>query len=53
MRAFPRWHVLYDRWPFGIFRALMDQATKKDSGLTRGEAYEIMEGMIPDRLRSI
>ena len=39
--------------PFEIFRALMDQATKKDSGLTRGEAYEIMEGMIPERLRSI
>ncbi len=39
--------------PFEIFRALMEQAGKPDSGLTRGEAYEIMEGMIPERLKSI
>ena len=39
--------------PFEIFRALMEQAGERDSGLTRGEAYEIMEGMIPERLRSI
>ena len=39
--------------PFDIFRALMEQAGKPDSGLPRGEAYEIMEGMIPERLRSI
>jgi hypothetical protein len=39
--------------PFEIFRALMEQSGEKGSGLTRGEAYEIMEGMIPERLRSI
>ena len=42
-----------DEDPFEIFRALMEQAGNPDSGLTRGEAYEIMEGMIPERLRSI
>ena len=42
-----------DEDPFEIFRALMEQAGNPDSGLTRGEAFEIMEGMIPERLRSI
>ena len=42
-----------DEDPFEIFRALMEQAGNPDSGLTRGEAFEIMEGMIPERLKSI
>ena len=42
-----------DEDPFEIFRALMEQAGNPGSGLTRGEAFEIMEGMIPERLRSI
>ena len=42
-----------DEDPFEIFRALMKQAENPDSGLTRGEAFEIMEGMIPERLKSI
>ncbi len=39
--------------PLGLLRALLSQARNPDSGLSREEAYEVMEGMIPERLRSI
>jgi hypothetical protein len=39
--------------PLELLRTLLAQAERPDSGLTREEAYEVMEGMIPERLRSI
>jgi len=39
--------------PLELLRALLSQTDRPDSGLTREEAYEVMEGMVPERLRSI
>jgi hypothetical protein len=39
--------------PLELLRALLRHAEELGSGLTRDEAYEVMEGMVPERLRSI
>ena len=39
--------------PLGFLRSLLAHAEKPGSGLSREEAYEVMEGMVPERLRSI
>ena len=45
---------LFDRDdPIDLYRALFRCAEKPDSGLTREEVFEVIEGMVPERLRSI
>ena len=45
---------LFDRDdPFDLYRALFRCAERPDSGLTREEVFEVIEGMVPERLRSI
>jgi hypothetical protein len=39
--------------PLELLRVLFRKAAREDSGLTREEACELMEGMVPERLRSI
>jgi len=45
---------LFDRDdPIDLYRALFRCAERSDSGLTREEVFEVIEGMVPERLRSI
>jgi hypothetical protein len=45
---------LFDRDdPIDLYRALFRCAERPDSGLTREEVFEVIEGMVPERLRSI
>jgi hypothetical protein len=45
---------LFDRDdPMDLYRALFRCAERPDSGLTREEVMEVIEGMVPERLRSI
>jgi hypothetical protein len=45
---------LFDRDdPIDLYRALFRCAEQPDSGLTRAEVMEVIEGMVPERLRSI
>ena len=45
---------LFDRDdPIDLYRALFRCAERQDSGLSREEAMEVIEGMVPERLRSI
>ena len=39
--------------PLELLRVLFNNAEKSESGLTRKEATEVLEGIIPERLRSI
>ena len=39
--------------PLELYRALLRCADQPGSGISREEAFEVMEGMVPDRLRSI
>ncbi len=39
--------------PTRLYSALFDCADSSDTGLTRQEVMEMIEGMVPDRLRSI
>ena len=39
--------------PLELLRMLFNNAEKSESGLTRKEATEVFEGIIPERLRSI
>ena len=39
--------------PIDLYRALFRCAERSDSGLTREEVMEVIEGMVPERLRSI
>ena len=39
--------------PLELLRVLFNHAEKSESGLTRKEATEVLEGIIPERLRSI
>jgi hypothetical protein len=39
--------------PASLFGALFDCAERDDLGLSRSEVLEMIEGMVPDRLRSI
>jgi len=45
---------LFDRDdPIDLYRALFRCADRADMGITREEAMEVIEGMVPERLRSI
>jgi IS5 family transposase len=45
---------LFDRDdPIDLYRALFRCAERPDSGLSREEVFEVIEGMVPERLRSI
>ena len=45
---------LFDRDdPIDLYRALFRCAERPNSGLTRAEVMEVIEGMVPERLRSI
>ncbi len=45
---------LYDRDdPIDLYRALFRCADRPDSGLSREEVFEVIEGIVPERLRSI
>jgi len=45
---------LYDRDdPIDLYRALFRCADVPDSGLSREEVFEVIEGIVPERLRSI
>lgn len=45
---------LFDRDdPIDLYRALFRCAERPDAGLTREEVMEVIEGMVPERLRSI
>ena len=45
---------LYDRDdPIDLYRALFRCAEWKEPGLTRQEVLDVIEGMVPERLRSI
>ena len=45
---------LYDRDdPIDLYRALFRCADVEDSGLSREEVFEVIEGIVPERLRSI
>ena len=45
---------LFDRDdPIDLYRSLFRCAERSDSGLTRREVFEVIEGMVPERLRSI
>ena len=45
---------LFDRDdPVDLYRALFRCAERPESGLTREEVFEVIEGMVPERLRSI
>ncbi len=45
---------LYDRDdPIDLYRALFRCADWQDSGLSREEVFEVIEGIVPERLRSI
>ena len=45
---------LFDRDdPIDLYRALFRSSERPESGLTREEAFEVIEGMVPERLRSI
>ncbi len=45
---------LYDRDdPIDLYRALFRCADRQDSGLSREEVFEVIEGIVPERLRSI
>jgi hypothetical protein len=45
---------LYDRDdPIDLYRALFRCADRPDGGLTQEEVFEVIEGMVPERLRSI
>jgi hypothetical protein len=39
--------------PASLFSALFDCAERSDLGLSRQEVLEMIEGMVPERLRSI
>ncbi len=39
--------------PAGLFSALFESAERSDLGLSRQEVLEMIEGMVPERLRSI
>lgn len=39
--------------PIDLYRALFRCADGPESGLTREEVFEVIEGMVPERLRSI
>ena len=39
--------------PASLFSALFDCAERSDLGLSRQEVLEVIEGMVPERLRSI
>jgi hypothetical protein len=39
--------------PAGLYTALLGSADASESGLSRGEALEVIEGMVPQGLRSI
>ena len=39
--------------PAGLYSALFDCAGRSDLGLSRQEVLEMIEGMVPERLRSI
>lgn len=39
--------------PLELLRTLLSQAEKPESGISREDAYEVMEGMISERVRSI
>ncbi len=45
---------LFDRDdPIDLYRALFRCAERPEGGLTREEVMEVIEGMVPERLRSI
>ena len=45
---------LFDRDdPIDLYRALFRCAERTDSGLSREEVLDVIEGMVPERLRSI
>ena len=45
---------LFDRDdPIDLYRALFRCAERPDSGLSREEVLDVIEGMVPERLRSI
>ncbi|MBI4605551.1 MAG: hypothetical protein HY721_26600 [Planctomycetes bacterium] len=45
---------LFDRDdPIDLYRALFRCAERPESGLTRDEVMEVIEGLVPERLRSI
>ena len=45
---------LYDRDdPVDLYRALLKCADGEESGLSREEVFEVIEGIVPERLRSI
>ncbi|MGQ9589103.1 MAG: hypothetical protein ACUVYA_02280 [Planctomycetota bacterium] len=45
---------LFDRDdPADLYRALFRAAERSEAGLTQEEVLEVIEGMVPERLRSI
>jgi hypothetical protein len=46
--------ILFDpRDPVGLYEILFEHAARSDLGITRTEILEVIEGMVPDRLRAI
>ena len=45
---------LFDRDdPIDLYRALFHCAERSESGLTREEVLDVIEGMVPERLRAV
>ena len=38
--------------PLELLRTLLSQAERPETGISREDAYEVMEGMVPERVRS-
>ncbi len=46
--------ILFDRDdPVSLYEVLFDHAEKPDLGLTREEVFEVIEDLVPGRLRSV
>ncbi|HLU49341.1 MAG TPA: hypothetical protein VK116_14695 [Planctomycetota bacterium] len=39
--------------PIELYQALFRQASKGETGISHGDAVEVLEGIVPERLRAI
>ena len=45
---------LFDREnPNGLYDVLFEHAQRPEMGLTQREVFEVIEGLVPDRLRTV